>query len=132
MLLAVESNGRLVPGKELAHKADIPANYLSKLMLTLAGAGVVEAMRGSNGGYRLRRPAATIPLIEVVRLFDRQIEPNACFLGMHALCSDQTPCPAHDAWRNVKTEMLKFLEEKTLADISATPSGARQLTGGRA
>ena len=132
MILAAESNGRLVLGRELASQADIPPNYLSKLMLTLAAAGVVEAVRGNNGGYRLRRAAATVRLIDVVKLFDRQVEPNACFLGMREQCSERTPCPAHDAWRNVKAELLEFLEQKTLADICATPNNARQMTGGSA
>jgi Rrf2 family protein len=121
LILAAKGGARLVLGRDISKRAGIPANYLSKLMLTLAAAEVVEAVRGSNGGYRLRRPAAEIALIDIVRLFDRQLEPNACFLGLRQPCSDLTPCPAHEAWKGVKTELIQFLEGRTLADISEAP-----------
>ena len=36
-------------GRELAEKAEIPANYLSKLLLTLRNAGLLSTARGSGG-----------------------------------------------------------------------------------
>lgn len=56
LILTEESSEGLVLGCDIAVRASIPANYLSKVMLTLAGAGLVEASRGSNGGYRLLVP----------------------------------------------------------------------------
>lgn len=121
LVLAAEPSERLVPGKDMARLARIPNNYLSKIMLTMAAAGLVEATRGSNGGYRLRRPAAHIHLIEVVALFDRQIAPKSCFLGIKSECSDCDPCSAHSAWKTVKTELLQFLEGATLDRLSGLP-----------
>ena len=118
LVLAAEPAERLVPGKDMARLAQIPSNYLSKIMITLAGAGLVEAARGSNGGYRLRRPADQIHLIEVVSLFDRQLTPKACFLGVRAECSDHDPCTAHMAWKTVKAELVEFLDGATLDKIS--------------
>jgi Rrf2 family protein len=119
LVLASEPAERLVLGKDMARLAQIPGNYLSKIMITLAGAGLVEATRGSNGGYRLSRPAHQIRLIEVVGLFDRQITPKACFLGVKTECSDSDPCTAHMAWKTVKAELLEFLEGTTLDRISS-------------
>ncbi len=118
LVLAAEPDDRLVLGKDIAKQAGIPANYLSKIMLTLAGTGMVEAVRGSNGGYRLRNPANELLLIDVVRQFDRQCAPNDCFLGVQSECSDDAPCGAHEAWKSAKTELIKFLETTSLADIS--------------
>lgn len=119
LVLATEPAERLVLGKDMARLAQIPSNYLSKIMLTLAGAGIVEAARGSNGGYRLRRPADQVRLIEVVSLFDRQITPTSCFLGVRSECSDCDPCTAHMAWKSVKAELSRFLEGTTLDKISS-------------
>lgn len=121
LVLAAESNGRLVPGRDMARLALIPTNYLSKIMLTIAAAGFVEATRGSNGGYRLSRPANQIRLIDVVGIFDRQVAPNACFLGVRPECSDCDPCTAHMAWKSVKAELVHFLEGTTLDKISGVP-----------
>jgi Rrf2 family protein len=121
LVLAAEPAGRLVLGKDMARLAQIPNNYLSKIMITMAAAGLVEAVRGSNGGYRLSRPATQIHLIDIVGLFDRQVTPKSCFLGVRAECSDSDPCTAHMAWKSVKTELVQFLEGATLDKISSVP-----------
>ena len=105
-------------GRELAEQADIPANYLSKILWNLGNAGIIDATRGSRGGYRLKRNAAQIRLSEVVELFDRDRTRVACFLGGGKKCDQNNPCTAHDAWRDVRTAFTDFLHTTTLADIS--------------
>lgn len=105
-------------GRELAEQADIPANYLSKILWTLGNAGIIDATRGSGGGYRLKRNAAEVRLFEVVELFDRDRTGVACLLGGGKECDPDNPCTAHDAWRGVRTAYLDFLNTTTLADIS--------------
>ena len=118
VVLAEQSGDELILGRDIATRASIPANYLSKLMLTLGGAGLVEASRGINGGYRLLVPSREIKLLTLVRLFDRQFAPKACVLGLKAECSDEAPCSAHAVWKDAKAGLMLFLEATTLADIS--------------
>lgn len=63
-------SGEAVLGRDLAQSVEIPANYLSKVFLTLRNAGLVDTTRGSGGGYRLGRPAKDVHLIDVVELFE--------------------------------------------------------------
>jgi len=116
--LARLPEGESILGRELAAQADIPANYLSKILWTLGNAGIIDATRGNGGGYRLRRGAAEIRLFEVVELFDRDRVRLACFLGGGRDCDCENPCTAHEAWREVRTTYLDFLHTKTVADIS--------------
>jgi len=53
--LAQEPQGRSVLGRNLAREAHVPPQYLSKIMLMLRNAGLVDAARGTRGGYRLLR-----------------------------------------------------------------------------
>jgi Rrf2 family transcriptional regulator, iron-sulfur cluster assembly transcription factor len=115
--LAVMPNGDAVLGRDLARHADIPANYLSKILLTLRNAGILTTARGTGGGYRLRKPAEAIRLIEVVELFDGARAKPACLLGGKD-CSDENPCSAHEVWRAVRADYVAFLESTTLAAIS--------------
>jgi Rrf2 family protein len=112
---------RAVRGRELASQTGVPANYLSKMLLTLGNAGLIEATRGTGGGYRLARKPEGIPLAEIVDLFDKEITDPPCLLGLRAECSDDDPCCAHASWRGAKLAYLAFLHETTLADIAATP-----------
>jgi Rrf2 family transcriptional regulator, iron-sulfur cluster assembly transcription factor len=63
-------NEKTVLGRDLAQSVEIPANYLSKVLLVLRNAGLVDTTRGAGGGYRLGRPANEIRLIDVVELFE--------------------------------------------------------------
>ncbi|MCL5745756.1 MAG: Rrf2 family transcriptional regulator [Acidobacteria bacterium] len=105
-------------GKELALRAGIPANYLSKVLWVLGSAGIIDATRGSGGGYRLGRKASEIRLSEVVYLFDRQKPVRRCLLGGTKECSDEDPCGAHEEWRKARATYADFLQRTTIAEIT--------------
>ena len=115
-------SGKAVLGRDLAQAVEIPANYLSKVLLTLRNAGLVGTTRGSGGGYRLRKPANEIHLIDVVELFEEisRTKP-ACFLAHTRPCSDTTPCTAHSMWQRVMAEYLGFLTSTRLSEIAGKP-----------
>lgn len=120
--LARLPDGQTMLGRELARKAGIPPNYLSKILWTLGGAGIIDATRGTGGGYRLQRRPEHIPLAEVVELFDRPRLANRCLLDSDRPCSDDAPCAAHEPWREVKKIYTNFLETTTLATLAAGPT----------
>lgn len=105
-------------GKVLSTKAAIPANYLSKIMQTLGNAGLVDATRGTGGGYRLRKRPDRIRLIEVVDLFDRTRSRPACLLGARKVCSDNNGCAAHARWKLIKEQFVEFLTATTISQIA--------------
>ena len=114
--------GEPVLGRDLAQAVEIPANYLSKVLLTLRNAGLVDTTRGSGGGYRLRRPANEIHLLDVVVLFEEISGTKACcFLGRTRTCSDSTPCSAHSTWRGLQGAYLRFLVTTPLSAIAGKP-----------
>jgi Rrf2 family protein len=121
--LARQPRGSSILGRELAREADVPANYLAKILLNLRRSGLVAAARGTGGGYRLRRTAGRICLNEIVELFDGTIVGEACILGHQRKCSAQNPCTAHHAWRDVRAAYNHFLTATTLADISQEVPG---------
>ncbi len=132
--LAAAAPGKFLLGRDLARQAGVPRNYLSKILLVLNNAGLIEASRGAGGGYRLRRKPQEIPLAEVIGLFDRNLTPPACLLGLRPVCSDQDPCVAHASWRRTKQCLLRFLQKTTLAEISDSrviPSGVSGHPGRR-
>jgi Rrf2 family protein len=115
--LASATGGEPVLGRDLAQAADIPVDYLSKIMLALRNAGLVSAARGTHGGYRLVVPAAQIRLLNVVEVFEGISARPHCFLGGRD-CDEHEPCSAHRAWRNVRDMYLHFLTHTTLEEIA--------------
>lgn len=120
--LARQPNNHAVLGRDLAQAAEIPANYLSKVLLTLRRAGLVNTTRGSGGGYRLHKPASEIHLIDVVELFEQISRTSpGCFLEHTRPCSDAMPCSAHAAWRDLQAAYLGFLVSTSLSTIAGEP-----------
>lgn len=109
--------GTAILGRDLAEKAEIPANYLSKILWALGNAGIIDATRGRDGGYRFRKKPSDIRLAEVVELFDKVPSVRNCFLSGRRDCDDHTPCAAHNSWRDVRNCYLTFLETTTVADL---------------
>ncbi len=105
-------------GKDLAQAAEIPPNYLAKILLALKNAGLLGTARGSRGGYWLVRPPESIHLIEIVSLFDQLQTPQPCVIGERDQCNDENPCQAHERWRKIRKDYMEFLEGTTIADLA--------------
>ena len=116
--LAVLPEGAALLGKELSKRAGVPPNYLSKILWTLGGGGLIEATRGVRGGYRLGRRPENIRLIDVAALFEKPRGTPECFLHDGRKCSDDDPCSAQEAWALVGEANRRFFENTTVADIS--------------
>jgi len=117
-------------GRDLAAVAEIPPNYLAKILLALKNAGVLGTARGSRGGYWLVRPAESIHLIEIVQLFDQIQTPQPCVIGERDECSDENPCQAHERWRKIRRDYMEFLQSTTIADLANPAKKADDVTVG--
>ena len=105
--------------RDLVKAAEIPPNYLSKVLLTLRNAKLVDTTRGSGGGYRLHKPAKEIFLIDVIELFDGMSRNKpACFLQHEKPCSSSSSCSAHVLWADVQARYLDFLVSTPLSALA--------------
>jgi len=57
-------------GTEIADKYGISAHHLAKVLRDLGRAGIVEAVRGVGGGYRLAVDAKRLTLFDVIQIFE--------------------------------------------------------------
>lgn len=117
-VLASLPPGARVLTRELAEVTFTPLNYLSKILVTLEHAGIVEGKRGTGGGYRLAKPAEEVSLAEIVRVLEGQSGLPTCLLAGFRECSDENGCPAHGQFRAVRRAWEEFLEKSTLAAIA--------------
>ena len=103
--------------KEIAEKAKIPKNYLSKLLYELKRAGFLEANRGKTGGYRLAIEPDKVTLADIVTRFDGSDAYEGCFLKS-TKCNEINPCAAHNRWRPIANQITSFMEKTTLAELA--------------
>jgi len=73
--LSLQPKLRATSVKAIAQRQDIPAPYLEKLLIEMRRAGLVESIRGSQGGYRLARPPAEISLGQILEAVGEVVDP---------------------------------------------------------
>ncbi len=81
-----------VSAAELAQDTGVPLPTAQKLMGQLAGAGLLNSVRGAGGGFELARPVTEISLADIVEAVEGPIamtmcsgsdEPSECALDAH-------------------------------------------------
>lgn len=69
-LLAVVPPDRTLSAARLAEYHGVAAPYLAKHLQALVRGGVLESVPGPRGGFRLKRPAGEISVLDVVEAID--------------------------------------------------------------
>jgi Rrf2 family transcriptional regulator, iron-sulfur cluster assembly transcription factor len=100
----------------LALAQDLPAPMLEQLMLKLRRAALVESRRGRQGGYRLRRLPADLPLAAILAAVDA---PAANLMA--PMVPGDDPQPSDRVTRVLNRRLLQALEREldqlTLEDL---------------
>jgi len=102
--------------REIAEELGIPPPFLAKVLQSLASTGILESQRGRGGGFRLARDPESLSLYEIVEPFDHLGDRKICVLGQK-VCSEETACPLHHAWKATRGLFLTALQGTTLASV---------------
>jgi Rrf2 family iron-sulfur cluster assembly transcriptional regulator len=116
--LARHSNGEPETLAGIAERQEISLAYLEQLFGKLRRAGLVAAVRGPRGGYRLARPAEALPIAEIVQAVDEPLKATRCRSESEQGCLGRTGrCLTHDLWDELGLQIQLFLSSVTLADV---------------
>jgi Rrf2 family protein len=114
-----------LPAGRLAEYHGVPGPYLAKSLQALAGAGIVTSLQGRRGGYRLRRPAAQITLLDVVLAVEGDDPAFRC-TEIRKRGPSRVPdrcypprCGIAAAMGRAETAWRTELERTTIADLAA-------------
>ncbi len=124
--LAAEHGGSPVPAERLAEADNVPADYVSQILMKLRRAGLVASHRGSAGGYALSRAPSEITLAQVVRAVDGAVFEEVC--GRYEVgskdCRHQGQCSISPVWTKLGDLVTRYLEGVTLVAILEQKAGA--------
>ena len=115
---------RYVPLPLIAQRQDISEKYLESIVSTLVKAGLLDGMRGKNGGYRLNRPLEGYSVGEVLRLTEGSLAPVSCLETEGNSCPRAGDCHTLPMWKKLDDLINGYLDSVTLSDLLAgdTPS----------
>jgi len=115
--LARSSSAEPLQLSEISAREGISEKYLGQIMLGLRSAGLVEATRGSQGGYYLARPPVSISVLDLVASVDGEvlggIESSA---GASSGAMDTLDVAA-EAWIRLRSTMEACLSRLSLEDL---------------
>jgi Rrf2 family transcriptional regulator, iron-sulfur cluster assembly transcription factor len=109
--------GKYAMVKDVAEQTDIPSHFLAKILQQLARKGFLKSSKGPTGGFCLRQPADEIKLLQIVDSIDGLADYQRCISGL-AECNDQAPCPMHDSWAGLRSRIMDYLEQTSIADLA--------------
>lgn len=105
---------------QIAETQNIPSKFLTVMLSSMRRAGLVETMRGREGGYWLAKPPAEISYGEIVRLTRGSLGllPCASRLAYEQCtnCISEDKCRLHRVMLMVRDETARILDGLSLAD----------------
>jgi len=119
MMLARRYRQGAIRIRDIAYEENLPEKFLELILLELKNARMVESVRGSKGGYQLKRPPNQIFLSEVIRTIDGPLAPFADGAGLQQLIdSDKQHRQLYSVFMEVRNAAAHILENTSRADIA--------------
>jgi len=107
--------------QDISEAYGISHKFLENILLELKKAGVLGSKKGKGGGYYLIKDPKEIQLSKIIRLLDGPIALVPCaslnYYEPCVECQDEATCGIHKVMIKVRDEMLKTLDNKSLADF---------------
>lgn len=117
LMYCAANEGRLSRIPEIAKAYGVSELFLFKILQPLTRAGLVETVRGRNGGVKLGRAADKITLFDVVRVTEDSFAMAECFEDGVAECPLVDSCGLNSALRKALNAFFDVLAEYTIDDL---------------
>ena len=114
--LAQDRTGTFVPLDVIARREGMSEKYLENIIVSLSRAGLVKALRGKGGGYRLTRAPEEYPIGHILRLTEKTLAPVSC-LEAGTDCPHAADCLTLPLWQGLDRVIDDYLMAHTLADL---------------
>jgi Rrf2 family iron-sulfur cluster assembly transcriptional regulator len=108
----------LVSLSEISKRQDISLPYLEQLFVKLRRAGLVEAVRGPGGGYRLARPASEVRISEIMSAVDETVSAMHAGAGASGgVSGSRAQSLSNRLWEGLSAHVYVFLHQTRLSDV---------------
>jgi FeS assembly SUF system regulator len=108
---------RLQNASSLAERTHIAAPTVAKLLKQLHRAGLVNATRGTHGGYQLSRSPDAISAAAILDALEGPLALTDCSVGTGHCCLEHS-CTVGRTWQKVNVAIRKSLNEISLAHLA--------------
>lgn len=116
--LALVNGSELRSLAEISRRQDISLPYLEQLFVKLRRAGLVDAVRGPGGGYRLAKPTDQIRVADVMEAVEENVDAMHSGAGASgAVSGSRAQSLTNRLWEGLSAHVYVFLHQTTLAEV---------------
>ena len=105
-----------VPLSAIAQRKGLSESYLEQLFGTLRKAGLVNSIRGAQGGYLLTARPEEITVGAVIRALEGPLTSSEC-VESETACGKSEGCVLRGLWARINDSVNEVLDETTLQDL---------------
>ena len=103
--------------KEIARGTDSPEHFIAKILQDLSRRKLIHSVKGPNGGFYMDTHDLDTSIADIVKAIDGDSIYTDCVLGLKA-CSEKSPCPVHNEFKEIKKSLIKMIETNTIGDFN--------------
>lgn len=115
---AASGGEELVSLAAVAKRQDISLPYLEQLFVKLRRAGLVEAVRGPGGGYKLARSPDAIRISDVMEAVEETVDALHTGAGVSGgVSGTRAQSLTNRLWEGLSANVYVFLHQTRLSDV---------------
>ena len=115
--LALENGSGPITLKYIAEKQNLSESYLEQLFSTLRKNGLLDSVRGSQGGYMLSRQPSDITVGHILRALEGELGPAECVHDTINECTKEDGCATKLVLLKIKDSIDEVIDSITLEDM---------------
>lgn len=115
--LAVYNTGEPISLKDIAKRQEISEKYLEQIISVLSKGGMVQSVRGAQGGYFLRREPKDYTVGEILRLTEGDLAPVDCVGTSGVSCDHKGDCITVEVYERINQAVNDVVDHISLQDL---------------
>ena len=115
--LAQHDSSEYIALKDISKRQDISMKYLEQITSLLSKFGLLQSVRGPQGGYKLAKRPCDYTIGEILRITEGDLSPVACLSQPVNTCPRASDCATLHMWEGLSKVINDYLDNKTLEDL---------------
>lgn len=117
-VIEIAAGKEAVSVSSIAERQHISEAYLEKLLALLKKAGIVNSLRGAQGGYVLAKEAESISVGDILRALEGNLHPIDCALIDESLaCEGERTCVTKYVWKRISDSINEAVDNLMLSEL---------------
>ena len=106
-----------IQSHDIHERQGIDENYLNQILISLRKAGLIESLRGPQGGHRLARPPAQITVLDALVALEGPLLPIESGRDGHVPAEPIDGELVREVWGGMRDVLERYLAAITLDDL---------------